>query len=135
MRISDWSSDVCSSDLIAEEWVPGSKVVYRKFEKYVPRAEPASLAAGGKVVYVDEVQSIYMPDAGVAMAAMASGQIDLMESPPTDLLPLLEQNPDITIASNAPLGYRLFIVRNHLLPPFAGGNARRDIPWSTQRAA
>src|SRR3546814_13763372 len=77
---------------IAEEWVPGSKVVYRKFEKYVPRAEPASLAAGGKVVYVDEVQSIYLPDAGVAMDAMASGQIDLMESTPTGLLPLLNSD-------------------------------------------
>src|SRR3546814_19533831 len=89
---------------IAEEWVPGSKVVYRKFEKYVPRAEPASLAAGGKVVYVDEVQSIYLPDAGVAMAAMASGQLDLMASPPTDPLPPLAQNPHITIPATHPLG-------------------------------
>src|SRR3546814_5260649 len=121
MRISDWSSDVCSSDL-------------RKFEKYVPRAEPASLAAGGKVVYVDEVQSIYMPDAGVAMAAMASGQIDLMESPPTDLLPLLEQNPDITIAANDPLGYQLFMVINHLQPPFDDVNARRALLWGNKQS-
>ena len=26
---------------VAEEWVPGSKVVYEKFEGYVPRKEPA----------------------------------------------------------------------------------------------
>ena len=30
-----------------DEWVPGSKVVYTKFEDYVPRTEPASAAAGG----------------------------------------------------------------------------------------
>src|SRR3546814_20139868 len=68
-----------------------------------------------------------MPDAGVAMAAMASGQIDLMESPPTDLLPLLEQNPDITIAANDPLGYQLFMVINNLQPPFDDVTARRAL--------
>ena len=41
---------------IASEWVPGSKVVYEKFTDYVPRKEPASQAAGGKVVYVDRVE-------------------------------------------------------------------------------
>ncbi|MEQ8393595.1 ABC transporter substrate-binding protein [Thalassobaculum sp.] len=119
---------------VAEEWVPGSKVVYRKFEKYVPRSEPASLAAGGKVVHVDEVQSIYMPDAGVAMAAMASGQIDLMESPPTDLLPLLEQNPDVTVAANDPLGYQLFMVINHQQPPFDNVNARQALLWGNKQS-
>src|SRR3546814_3754485 len=49
---------------IAEEGVPGSKVVYRKFEKYVPRAAAASLEAGGKVVYVAEGPAHSMPDAG-----------------------------------------------------------------------
>ena len=41
---------------VAEEWVPGSKVVYEKFKDYVPRKEPPSQAAGGKVVYVDRVE-------------------------------------------------------------------------------
>ncbi len=49
---------------VAEEWVPGSKVVYEKFKDYVPRKEPPSQAAGGKVVYVDRVELIYMPDHG-----------------------------------------------------------------------
>src|SRR3546814_4595063 len=75
-----------------------------------------------------------MPDAGVAMAAMASGQIDLMESPPTDLLPLLEQNPDITIAANDPLGYQLFMVINHLQPPFDDVNARRALLWGNKQS-
>ena len=64
---------------VASEWVPGSKVVYEKFTDYVPRKEPASQAAGGKVVYVDRVESIYIPDHGVAMAALASGELDLHE--------------------------------------------------------
>src|SRR3546814_19883944 len=75
-----------------------------------------------------------MPDAGVAMAAMASGQIDLMESPPTDLLPLLEQNPDITVAANDPLGYQLFFVINHTQPPFDDVNARRALLWGNKQS-
>ena len=35
---------------VKEEWVPGSKVVYVKNTDYVPRKEPPSWAAGGKVV-------------------------------------------------------------------------------------
>lgn len=39
----------------ADEWVPGNTVVYTKFEDYVPREEPVSAAAGGKVAKVDRV--------------------------------------------------------------------------------
>jgi len=41
---------------VREEWVPGSRVVYRRNPNYVPRAEPASGTAGGKVVHVDRVE-------------------------------------------------------------------------------
>ena len=40
-----------------EQWVPGSKVVYTKFADYVPRKEPVSAAAGGKVAKVDKVEA------------------------------------------------------------------------------
>ena len=45
-----------------EEWIPGAKVVYLKNEAYVPRKEPASGAAGGKVAKVDRVEWSYIPD-------------------------------------------------------------------------
>jgi peptide/nickel transport system substrate-binding protein len=47
---------------VKEEWVPGSKVVYVKNTDYVPRKEPPSWAAGGKIVKVDRVEWIYIPD-------------------------------------------------------------------------
>src|SRR3546814_19662636 len=46
----------------SDEWMPGSKTVYTKFEGYVPRSEPPSGHAGGKVVKVDRVAFIWMPD-------------------------------------------------------------------------
>ena len=117
----------------AKEWVPGSKVVYEKFEDYVPRKEPASQAAGGKVVYVNRVESVYMPDAGVAMAALASGEIDLHESPATDLLKMVEGNPDVVITPNDPHGYVLFMVLNHLHPPFDKKEVREALLWGTKQ--
>ncbi len=39
-----------------DEWKPGDKAVYVKFDKYKPRAEPPSGMAGGKVVKVDRVE-------------------------------------------------------------------------------
>src|SRR6185436_1588421 len=38
-----------------EEWKPGTRIVYDKNKDYVPRAEPPSGFAGGKVVKVDRV--------------------------------------------------------------------------------
>ena len=39
------------------------KTVYAKNTDYVPRKEPASYSAGGKVVNVDKVEWNVMPDA------------------------------------------------------------------------
>ncbi|HET6522402.1 MAG TPA: ABC transporter substrate-binding protein, partial [Geminicoccaceae bacterium] len=58
-----------------DEWVPGSKVVYTKFEDYVPRDEPASGFAGGKVAKVDRVEWIYIPDTNTATQALMSGEV------------------------------------------------------------
>ncbi|MCP5149997.1 MAG: ABC transporter substrate-binding protein, partial [Chromatiales bacterium] len=43
-------------EFVKDQWVPGNKVVYKKFDKYVPRSEPSSGFAGGKVVKVDKVE-------------------------------------------------------------------------------
>jgi peptide/nickel transport system substrate-binding protein len=118
---------------VASEWVPGSKVVYEKFADYVPRKEPSSQAAGGKVAYVDRVESIYIPDHGVAMAALASGELDVHESPATDLLKMVEGNPDVVIVPNDKLGYQLFMALNHLHPPFNNKAVRQAVLWGMKQ--
>jgi len=118
---------------VGSEWVPGSKVVYEKFTDYVPRREPASQAAGGKVVYVDRVESIYIPDHGVAMAALASGELDLHESPATDLLAMVEGHPDVVVEPNDKLGWQLFMSLNHLHPPFDKKEVRQAVLWGMKQ--
>src|SRR4051794_40612159 len=61
---------------IQAEFQPGVKVAYEKKKDYVPRKEPASWTAGGKVVKVDRVEWITMPDAQTAANALQSGDID-----------------------------------------------------------
>ena len=109
----------------ADEWVPGSKVVYSKFEDYVPRSEPVSAASGGKIAKVDKVIWTYFPDQNTAMNALMSGEVDFFEQPANDLVPLLSANADITVEVNDPLGSVGFARFNHLLPPFDNVEIRR----------
>ena len=70
---------------VQAEFQPGVKAVYEKNTDYVPRKEPASWTSGGKVVKVDRVEWITMPDAQTAVNALQSGDIDFMENLPFDL--------------------------------------------------
>src|SRR5215470_8484514 len=82
---------------VQAEFQPGVKAVYAKNTDYVPRKEPANWTAGGKVVKVDRVEWVTMPDSQTAVNALQSGDIDFMENVPWDMLPVLEANSDLKI--------------------------------------
>jgi peptide/nickel transport system substrate-binding protein len=110
---------------VKDEFQPGVKSVYEKNSDYVPRKEPASWTAGGKVVKVDRVEWITMPDAQTAVNALQSGDIDFMEVPPIEMLPILEANPDIKIETLNKFGFQTYARMNFLLPPFDNPKVRR----------
>jgi peptide/nickel transport system substrate-binding protein len=110
-----------------DEWVPGSKVVYKKFADYVPRSEPADFMAGGKVVKVDRVEWNVIPDGATAVSALANGEVDWVELPPSDLLPTLKDAQDIVIRSTDPFGLQTMIRFNHTQPPFKNPAIRRAV--------
>src|ERR1700756_404294 len=110
---------------IKAEFQPGVKSVYEKNTDYVPRKEPASWTSGGKVVKVDRVEWITMPDAQTAVNALQSGDIDFMEIPPYEMLPILEANPDIKIDTLNKLGNQTMGRMNFLLPPFDNVKVRK----------
>lgn len=110
---------------VKAEFQPGVKVVYEKFDKYIPRKEPPSWTAGGKVVYVDRVEWVNMPDAQTSLNALNSGEIDYMEAPPPDLLPLAEANPDVKKFKWAPLNVETMGAMNFLYPPFDNVKIRK----------
>ncbi len=110
---------------VADKWVPGSKVVYEKNADYVPRKEPPSGMAGGKVVYIDGVEWSNMSDAQTAMAALQSGEIDFYETPPLDLIDVLKSDPDIETQVLNKLGNVGYLRMNFLQPPFDKVEARQ----------
>ncbi len=97
---------------------PGEKHVYLKNPKYKPRSEPASGLAGGKVVKVDRVEIIEMPDTQQQVNAIINDEIDLIEQPPHDLIPLLKKDKGVRLVDWNPLGHQFVIRFNHVVKPF-----------------
>ncbi len=112
---------------VKEEWVPGSKVVYVKNADYVPRKEAPSWSAGGKVVKVDRVEWIYIPDSATAAAALNAGEADWWEQLPPDLIPLLSKNKSVRVANIDPLGSLTIMRFNFLQPPFNNQKLRQAL--------
>ena len=71
-----------------QDWKAGEKAVYVKNPKYKPRSDPASGLAGAKVVKVDRVEWLWIADTQTQIDALTKGEIDYIEAPPHDLLPL-----------------------------------------------
>jgi peptide/nickel transport system substrate-binding protein len=112
---------------VRNEWVAGSRAVYARFDKYNPRPEAPSFTAGGKVVHFDRVEWQVMPDPATAGAALQAGEVDWVEQPLIDLLPLMRRNPALRVVTNDPFGVIGVIVFNHLQPPFDNLKLRRAL--------
>jgi peptide/nickel transport system substrate-binding protein len=113
--------------MVKAEWVPGNKVVYVKNTDYIPRKEAPSWASGGKVVKVDRVEWIYIPDSATAAAALNAGEADIWEQLPPDLIPVLSRNKDVTVKNIDPLGSMGMIRFNFLHPPFNNEKMRQAL--------
>jgi peptide/nickel transport system substrate-binding protein len=112
---------------VAEEFRPGNKAVYVKNTDYVPRSEPPDWASGGKIVKVDRVEWLYIPDQSTAAAALNAGEVDWWENPPIDLVPVLAANSEVTLANLDPLGIMGMLRFNHLYPPFDNVKMRQAV--------
>jgi peptide/nickel transport system substrate-binding protein len=112
---------------VRNEWVAGSRAVYTRFDKYQPRTEAPSFTAGGKIVHFDRVEWHVMPDAATAAAALQAGEVDWLEQPLIDLLPLMQRNQALRVVTNDPFGVIGVIVFNHLQPPFDNVKLRRAL--------
>ena len=110
-----------------DEWKPGDKTVYVKFEKYKPRSEPASGLAGGKVVHVDRVEWRAISDHQQAVNALLAGEIEFIEAPPHDLLPLGLADPNVKFIDWNPWGLQYTFRPNWLHKPFDNPKVRQAV--------
>jgi peptide/nickel transport system substrate-binding protein len=113
-----------------DEWEPGVKVVYEKFDDYVPRSEPTDGLAGAKIAKVDRV--IWTPNRDIQQAinALNAGEVDLIESVPPDVLPLVEDAGQAYTARHSPSGLQYTFRFNVLHPPFDNPKVRQALLYA-----
>ena len=99
--------------------------MFTKNTHYKPRAEPASGLSGGKVVKVDRVEWLIIPDQQTALDAVKKGEIDIDEDIPTDLIPIARQSKDIVVSHQDEIGVAQQIRLNSIQPPFDKPKIRR----------
>src|SRR5213593_3392899 len=110
-----------------DEWKPGDKAVYVKNPNYKPRAEAPSGLAGGKVAKVDRVEWKHIPGHQTAINALLAGEVDMLESPPHDLYPVLKADANVWLFSPNPLGNQYTFRFNVLHKPFDNPKIRQAV--------
>ncbi|MBM3546478.1 MAG: ABC transporter substrate-binding protein [Alphaproteobacteria bacterium] len=110
-----------------DQWNPGARAVYTKNTDYVPRSKPPSGFSGAKLVKMDRVEYVVMPDYAQAYAALVRGEVDFLDSPSLDLVTTVDKDPNIQVSIIASVGNTGYIRMNHLHPPFNNVKARHAL--------
>jgi peptide/nickel transport system substrate-binding protein len=119
---------------LADEFNPGSRAAYARFDRYRPRSEPPEWTSGGKVAHVERIEWHMLPDQATASAALQAGEVDWWEQVAADLVPVLRRNRNITIGNGDPAGYMGVLRFNHLQPPFDKVEVRRAVLAAVNQA-
>ena len=112
---------------LANEYVIGSHAALIPFEKYVPREEKPSFTSGGHKVLIDRMEWKMIPDAATAANALVTGEIDWLEMPLPDLLPVLRAAPEVKIGRLDKYGFISQLRPNHVVAPTDNVKLRRAI--------
>lgn len=102
---------------LPDEFVSGSHAAFSRFDKYVPRQEPASYTAGGHKVLLDRVEWRIIPDPATAANAMSAGEVDWLELPSPDLIPMLKHASGVTTGLLDIYGTVAILRPNSLIAP------------------
>jgi len=107
------------------EFRSGSRVVYRKNEKYRPRPEAPSGTTGGKNVFVDRVEWMIIRDPQTQVSALIADELDMITTPAAEQYAALRKTPHVELVDMQPQGYQYSFRFNFLHPPFNNVLVRR----------
>ena len=111
---------------IPGERVVGARSVWEKFDGYVPRPDGvAQFTSGPKIVHVDRIEWVVIPDHPTAAAALVNNEIDWYEDVLLDLVGMLRRAPNVQVTSTNPAGNMGVMRFNCLNPPFNNPAIRR----------
>ena len=113
---------------VASERVAGSRLVYERFDGYVPRPDGSvGFTSGPKVARLDRVEWTVMPEAATDADALRAGEVDWWEAATPDLLPLLRADAGVKVAVLDRTGVMPVLRFNCLHPPFDNAAIRRAV--------
>jgi peptide/nickel transport system substrate-binding protein len=118
---------------LRDEWNPGQRAVWAKFDGYAPRQEPVDALAGGRVARVDRVEWTIISDPSTSASALGNSEQDYWEYPLHDLLPLLRRNRGVVVEQRLQEGTYAFMRLNHLHPPFDDPAIRRAVAMAVDQ--
>lgn len=113
----------------------GSQYVYDRNPDYLPRSEPPSGFAGGKVAKFQRIILQNMPDEQTAVSALLAGEIDFIERVSPELLDQLEGNTSVKLEVLNTTGTMGWLRMNTLQPPFNNVKARQAMLYLVDQAA
>ncbi|MGH7105760.1 MAG: ABC transporter substrate-binding protein [Acetobacteraceae bacterium] len=105
-----WRRPIGTGPYEIAEWRPGRYVLLKRFPGYASRTDPESGYAGAKRAEAEYLRWQIIPDVAAALAALDSGQVDLVTGvQPTDLA-ALRQEPDVRIDMTSGLGWYVLLI-------------------------
>lgn len=111
---------------VAERRREGNIVVFERNADYPSRSEPTDGLAGARIVRVDRVEWVIMPDATTAANALATGEVDFIEAVGPDLAGFLRRR-GMTVRRITALPTYAFVRPNFQIPPFNDIRARQAL--------
>ncbi|AUG98554.1 peptide ABC transporter substrate-binding protein [Prodigiosinella confusarubida] len=137
-RIADTPADTPIKEIVgsgpyvfeADRFRPGESLWFRKNTAYHPRSEPPSGTAGGKRVFVDEVEWKIIRDPQTQMNALLANEVDILEQPAFEQLSTLAKTPHVRLINTQPNGFQFMFRFNFIQPPFNDVKVRQAAMWA-----
>ena len=115
------------------ERMAGHRTVWDRNPDYIPRAEAPDGLAGARVVKVDRVEWLVIPDASTASAALATGEVDVLERAVLDQVPVLARNKAVKLARLTPIMSQNMLRPNATIPPFDNPKMRKALAYAVHQ--
>ncbi len=119
---------------LPDERVPGDRVVYARFDGYVPRDGAPDRTAGGKHAVFDRIEWRIIQDSATQAAALQRGEVDWVLVPDPELLPLLRRDAKLVVETQDPTGIIATMRFNQLQKPFDNAALRRAVVSAVDQA-
>jgi peptide/nickel transport system substrate-binding protein len=118
---------------VAAERNAGHIAVWERNAAYQPRSEKPDGLAGARIVKVDRVEWHVIPDAATAAAALTAGEVDMLERPVLDQVPVLAKNKDIRVVQLTPIMAQNLLRPNATIPPFDNPKMRLALAYAVNQ--